>query len=229
MDGIHDLGGKRGFGHIKLEADLRPFPERWHGAVFTMINTLAASGITQNIDQFRHAVERIDPACYLTHGYYGRWLGAAETLLVEAGMLTQADVSERAKQHGADSADPVAARPAISPDDFSAVPPGEPRPTAFRGELAEPPAFQPGEIVRTLRYGVSGHTRLPAYARDAVGEVVACHGAWVYPDANAHGKGEQPNQLYTISFAGEELWGNGCEPGTTVCLDLFEPYLMKEA
>ena len=77
MDGIHDLGGKRGFGHIKLEADLRPFPERWHGAVFTMINTLAASGITQNIDQFRHAVERIDPACYLTHGYYGRWLGAA--------------------------------------------------------------------------------------------------------------------------------------------------------
>ena len=47
MDGIHDLGGKQGFGDIKLETDPRPFPERWHGAVFTMINTLAAAGVTQ--------------------------------------------------------------------------------------------------------------------------------------------------------------------------------------
>lgn len=47
-----------------------------------------AAGAWNNTDRFRHGVERIDPVSYLADGYYGRWLGGIETLLVEAGALS---------------------------------------------------------------------------------------------------------------------------------------------
>jgi nitrile hydratase len=55
--------------------------------------------------------------------------------------------------------------------------------------------------------------------------VTTWHGAWVFPDSNAHGRGEQPQHLYTVVFDGIDLWGAAAEPGTAVSLDLFEPYL----
>jgi hypothetical protein len=55
--------------------------------------------------------------------------------------------------------------------------------------------------------------------------VVAGHGGWVFPDSNAHGRGDHPQHLYTVAFAGEVLWGEGAEPGTRVMLALFESYL----
>jgi nitrile hydratase len=39
-----------------------------------------------NLDQFRDAVERIDPAVYLGMPYYERWLTAIETLVAERGI-----------------------------------------------------------------------------------------------------------------------------------------------
>jgi nitrile hydratase len=35
------------------------------------------------LDAFRHAIERIDPATYLSIGHWGRWLTALETLVRE--------------------------------------------------------------------------------------------------------------------------------------------------
>ena len=58
----------------------------------------------------------------------------------------------------------------------------------------------------------AGHTRLPRYARGRVGVVERVHGAHVLPDANAHGAGEQPQWLYTVRFAGRELWGADADP-----------------
>ena len=37
-----------------------------------------------NTDEFRHAIERLDPVAYLADGYFGRWLGAIELLVHEA-------------------------------------------------------------------------------------------------------------------------------------------------
>ena len=224
MDGVHDLGGKQGLGAVAVGGDELPFHDRWQGAVFTIVNGLRVQGINHNIDHFRHAVERIDPVSYLTDGYYGRWLGAAETMLVEKGVLTQAEITARAVSLGADPLDRIAARPSQQPDDFSAIPDAEELPTGER-EVDQLPKFAQGQRVRTQSFGVAGHTRLPAYVRGVVGEIVACHGGWVYPDTNAHGQGEQPQHLYTVAFAGEQLWGDGGEPGIEVCIDLFEPYL----
>ena len=224
MDGIHDIGGKQGFGAIELEADPLPFKERWQGAVFTMVNSLFFSGALHNTDQFRHAVERIDPVSYLTDGYYGRWLGGAETTLIEAGQLSQGELTTRATELGAPPQARIAARPSASPDQFPAHATAERGANAARA-VAASAQFQIGDAVETASTPVSGHTRLPAYARGAVGTVVACHGGWVYPDSNAHGQGEQPCHLYTVAFPSAVLWGEAGEPDLEVCLDLFEPYL----
>jgi nitrile hydratase len=47
----------------------------------------------------------------------------------------------------------------------------------------------------------------------------------VFPDSNAHGHGEDPQWLYTVSFPGRELWGAAADPTVTVSVDAFEPYL----
>jgi nitrile hydratase len=83
MDGIHDLGGKHGFGGSLTERDEAGFHRPWEERVFAMASLLMGSGCF-NTDEFRHAVERLDPVAYLGDGYYGRWLGATELLVHEA-------------------------------------------------------------------------------------------------------------------------------------------------
>lgn len=229
MDGVHDLGGRQGFGHVRPEADEPVFHGRWEARVFACQRGLAGVAVFST-DHFRHAVERIRPEAYLTHGYYGRWLGALETMALEAGVIERQVLDARARALGADS------EPAAQPDVQPPQPPRSlPAPMARAADapgrtalrpLATPPAFAPGVRVRTLAHGVSGHTRLPAYARGRVGTVVAWHDGWVYPDTNAHQRGEHPQHLYTVAFDGAALWGEDAEPGMAVMLDLFEPYLM---
>ena len=221
MDGIHDLGGREGFGPVLPETDEPAFHAHWEAAVFAMVGASAQAGAMLNSDQFRHAVERIEPRAYLDHGYYGRWLGAIETLFVEAGLLTRAEIDDAARVHGAGPDDLVAARPNDAPDAvaYPALDANAQR------HLDAVPRFQVGDGVRSATHGVPGHTRLPAYVRGHLGTIVTCHGGWVYPDSNAHGRGEAPAHLYTVSFSGAELWGPDAEPGMKLNIDLFEPYL----
>lgn len=84
MDGIHDLGGRHGFGGSLVERDEESFHEAWERRVFGLSSVLFGAGCF-NADEFRHAIERLDPVAYLADGYWGRWLGAFETLVEEAG------------------------------------------------------------------------------------------------------------------------------------------------
>ena len=84
MDGIHDLGGRQGFGPVVRDETV--FHEDWERRVFA----LALIGRTANADAFRHSIERLDPVTYLTAGYYGRWLGGLERLVREMGDLPRA-------------------------------------------------------------------------------------------------------------------------------------------
>ena len=112
MDGIHDLGGKQGFGAIDTTQRPVGFEARWHARVFAIMR---ATGVIRNSDQFRHAIERIDPIGYLTHGYYGRWLGGMETLLIEAGVLTPQEIAAAVDAKGGHGTLDVAARPEVRP------------------------------------------------------------------------------------------------------------------
>ena len=221
MDGIHDLGGKHGFGTVEVEADEPVFHDRWEAAVFAISRAGSVAGAWNNSDRFRHGIERIDPVAYLSHGYYGRWLGGIENLMVEAGLITQTEISERALELGASASALIAARPSNNPDPLAPV---ESRQTARRTGTGVP-RYAVGDAIITSTQVKPGHTRLPAYARGKRGTVVALLGSWVYPDTNAHGQGEQPQHLYTVAFDGQTLWGEDADPMVEVRLDLFEPYL----
>jgi nitrile hydratase len=164
------------------------------------------------IDTFRHGIERIDPVSYLTVGYYGRWLASLERILVERGVLAPDEVTARASGGSA-------APPSVPP-----APPGEVTP-GYERTLDRPPRFRPGDAVRTRVVSPSGHTRLPRYVAGRRGVVDRLHAPAPYPDTNAHGFGERPQHLYNVRFAAAELWGASAEPGTSVQIDLFEPYL----
>jgi nitrile hydratase beta subunit len=228
MDGIHDLGGRQGFGKVHLGTEHRgdnepPFHERWEAAVFAMSAAGARAGAWNNTDRFRHGIERIDPVAYLSHGYYGRWLGGIETLLVEAGIIRRAELTALALELGASEWDLIASVPSATPDPLNEV---AAAPTASR-PTSSPPRFTNGDRVLTIANGTTGHTRIPSYARGRTGIILDSHGTWVYPDSNAHGLGEAPQHLYTIRFSAAELWGGEAEPGTWIHLDLFEPYLAR--
>jgi hypothetical protein len=151
-----------------------------------------------NIDAFRHGIERIDPALYLRASYYERWLASLERVLGEAGVLA----------------------PGYAP------PPPAPRGGFERAVGA--PRFAVGDAVRVKPRPRGRHTRLPGYAAGKRGVIVHARGGYVFPDANAHGAGEQPQHLYTVRFDARELWGAAAEPRASVCVDLFEPYLEAE-
>jgi hypothetical protein len=75
-----------------------------------------------------------------------------------------------------------------------------------------------------------GHTRLPRYVRGQVGTVTLVHGCHVFADrhaATAPGApfDDRPEWLYTVVFDGRDLWGADAEPGTSVSVDAWEPYL----
>jgi len=87
------------------------------------------------------------------------------------------------------------------------------------------PRFAVGDRVRTRAQAVPHHTRLPGYVRGKVGVVERLHGHHVFADANAQGRGEQPQPLYTVVFEGSELWGADSTPGLRVSVDAWETYL----
>ena len=95
MDGVHDMGGMHGFGAIAREVDEPVFHADWERRVFAL-DLLAETFIEgANIDAFRHAIERLEPATYLTASYYEKWARALESLLVDAGVVTRAEIAAR--------------------------------------------------------------------------------------------------------------------------------------
>jgi len=211
VDGIHDLGGMHGFGRVVVEADEPVFHARWEGRVAAIVGLVLGRGLT-NLDAFRHAIERLPPVVYLTAGYYGRWLAAVERLLTERGVLAPGEVDARlaGRETG-----PAAPWPAAG----VAV-----RRGALR-EVTHRPRFTLGQRVLARDMHPVGHTRLPRYVRGRRGVIARVHPAWVFPDMNAHGRGENPQHAYAVRFAARELWGGDADARVAVHVDLFESYL----
>ena len=94
MNGIHDLGGKHGVGELEVEKDEPVFHSEWEKKVFGIFFGLAPHGFF-NLDEFRHSIERMGAARYLSTSYYDHWLTAFETLLVEKGVITAEELAAR--------------------------------------------------------------------------------------------------------------------------------------
>ncbi len=86
MSRINDVGGMRGFGAIEKSEDDAPFHHEWEARVFAVNRLLLERG-AYTLDEFRYAIERMDPQQYLATSYYERWLHAIETLVKEKGII----------------------------------------------------------------------------------------------------------------------------------------------
>jgi len=214
MNGPQDLGGRAGFGPVVSEPDEPLWHAGWEPRALALTIATAALG-HWTLDEVRHAREKLPPAFYLSARYYDIWLTALEALLIRHGELTP---DELAAGH--------ARQPGLRPDRH--LPAERVAATLARGGPTERPARAParfalGDRVRTRNLQPETHTRLPGYAREKQGVIVAVHGAHVFADSHAHGLGENPQWLYGIRFEPEDLWG---EPGgAQVHIDAWEPYL----
>ncbi|GAC1654604.1 MAG: hypothetical protein NVS9B12_05250 [Vulcanimicrobiaceae bacterium] len=86
MSRVNDVGGMHGFGAIDTLEDDAAFHHEWEARVFA-INRLLLKAGTYTLDEFRDAVELMDPAQYLAASYYERWLYGIEQLLARKGIV----------------------------------------------------------------------------------------------------------------------------------------------
>jgi nitrile hydratase len=159
VDGIHDLGGLDGFGPVEHEPAEPLFAEDWERRTFrVMLGSIGALGGVGG--RFRHSIERMDPAHFLSSPYYEHWLTGVTTLAVESGLATADELERRAGGRF-----PLS-RPdrGVLPDDLT--PRTEPR-------------YAVGDDIRVREWHPPGHTRAPRYVQGKLGTVVRLDGACI--------------------------------------------------
>ena len=218
MNGPQDLGGQMGFGPVAPEPSEPYFHAEWEKRALGITLSCGAFG-AWSIDESRHARESITPAVYLGASYYEIWIRGIDMLLERHGFASHEELfSGQARQAGA-----VPKRVLTADMVAGVLAKGGPcdRP------VATAPRFAVGETVRTRNFNPETHTRLPRYARAKTGTVEAVQGSFVFPDDNAHGRGENPQWVYTVVFDAAEIWGEGADPSLTVSIDAWESYLER--
>jgi nitrile hydratase beta subunit len=207
VDGVHDLGGLDGFGPVEHTDSEPMFAEDWERRTFrTLLGSINSFGGANG--RFRHSIERMDPAHYLSSPYYEHWLTGLTTLVVEAGATTQAELDRRAGGHFPLSRNDRG----VLPDDLTS------RTT---------PRFAIGDTVRVRERHPPGHTRAPRYAQGKRGTIVRVDEAAEFDDIEAHGGGSVTDPLYSVRFTSGELWGEAGTDGDFVHIDMFERYLQE--
>ena len=217
MDGIHDLGGRQGFGFVDVNEPEEVFHSAWEGRVWGMVRAISRLP-DWSLDWFRHCRELIDPVDYLTRPYFDQWVQTYAAMLVNSGAATVEEVARGRSQSTVSGL-----KPPMPPE---SVPEAKSQGVRFDREGAAEPALAIGDAVRAKPYGAPGHTRLPAYVRGRRGVIEAYHGAHVLPDANAHGE-NRAEPLYTVAFDAAELWPEAAGRPHRVFLDLWESYLER--
>lgn len=200
MDGIHDLGGKQGFGKVRYKAGTEIYHHPWEIKANSLSGALVGAGVF-NMDEYRHAIERMEPRHYINASYYERVLTACAILCVEKGVTTQAEL-----ERIAGGAFPLA------------------RPAAPGREKREQPDFAIGARVTVRNEFVPGHHRMPGYIRGKTGVVIQKSPDFPFPDAAAHELEEQWEPTYDVRFDTTELWPDASEKAS-VTVAVFRSYL----
>ena len=215
MDGVHDLGGREGFGPIVGKADDKVIHADWEIRDFA-IKQSSAAGQSWTIDWFRHCRELTDPVDYLTRPYYDQWLTTLVAQLIDEGYLTLDEIKAGAAAFASEARRSAAERG------------GGARLRQMAEEFRRQRQY--AAALRAWRKGAMparrgrGHTRLPQYVRGRGGEIHSHHGGHVLPDASAHGE-HRGEHLYTVSFASADLWPEAKGSADRVFVDLWESYL----
>lgn len=209
MDGFHDLGGFQGFGrvpHTINSLDYKQvFKQDWEHLAYGLMFVGVVHLNKFSLDEVRHAVERIDVRQHVGTQYYERYIIATASLLVETGVLTQAELDQALGSH------------------FKLA---NPSPSRGRPARTGRAPFEVGERVLVRDEYVPGHVRMPGYVRGKQGVVLhRTTERWPFPDAIGHGDTSAAHQpTYHVQFRVKDLWGDAADDGYVV-VDLFESYL----
>lgn len=203
MDGLHDLGGSQGFGPVRHTRDAPAFHAEWEVRANALYAFAVRVGIF-NMDEYRHAIERMEPRHYMRASYYERTLTSLATLCVEKGVFTREELERRAGGRV-----PLAAPSA----------PG-------RSNAAARERFRLGERVRVRADSVPGHMRMPGYIRGKAGVVVGESPAYPFPDAHAHGIAAEDEPTYDVRFRSLDLWPDAADDAQ-VHVGVFQSYLER--
>lgn len=209
MDGFHDLGGFQGFGQVPHRINSlsyqQVFKQDWEHLAYSLMFI----GVDQlkkfSVDEVRHAVERLDVRQHVGTEYYERYVIATATLLVETGVITQAELDQALG----------------SPFKLA-----NPAHSQGRAALTGRAPFEVGDRVRVRDEYVAGHIRMPAYVRGKEGVVLhRTREQWPFPDSIGHGDTSAVHQpTYHVEFRLKDLWSDASDDGLVV-VDLFESYL----
>ncbi len=213
-----DLGGQDGHGPVVPETGGELWHAGWEPRALALTLAMGATG-SWNIDQSRASRETLPD--YAALSYYQIWLAGLQRLLAERGLLGDDELATGQMLHP-----PLPVKRVLAAADVAAVlAKGSPTERA----ATVPARYAVGDAVRTRTGVPPHHTRLPGYARGRRGVVARVHGAHVFADSNAQGLGEAPQWLYSVVFSGRELWGRDAQPGLSVAIDAWEPYLDADA
>ena len=203
MDSIHDLGGRQGFGAVRYTPKAHAFHADWEVRVNALYALAVKHGIF-NMDEYRHAIERMEARHYLSATYYERTLTSLATLLVEKGVVSREELERRAG--------------GIFPLSAPSAP--------GRTNVATRERFKPGDRVRVRPDYVPGHIRMPGYIRGKTGVVVGESPAYPFPDAHAHSVEAEDEPTYDVRFRSEDLWPNSADPAL-IHVGVFQSYLER--
>jgi nitrile hydratase beta subunit len=226
----NDIGGTVGLGPVPMETDEPGWRGAWERQAFGTTVAAVIKGMLVPPTQ-RAAFEALHPVTYLSMTFYERWLYALEQCAVTTGVLTQEEIEARV-------ADTLANPDAPMPQDRN--------PEILEGiqgfldkgmlhgpeQLAQPPRFAPGDIVRTKRIELQApgrpHTRMPGYAQERLGVIEMVHRPMVLEDILVASGEIRYEYVYAVRLRTREVWPDAGERDTNF-IDLWESYLEDHA
>ena len=203
MDGFHDLGGRQGFGQVTVQGKTEPFHESWEIRISGISGKLVARHI-YNMDEYRYAIERMDPRHYVGASYFERTFTAVATLCIEKGLIAHEALNAAVSEYVPISHSKKAGR--VTPENL--------------------PELNIGDRVTVKSEFVPGHVRMPAYIRGKTGVVVGISPEYPFPDAAAHGLSTRKQRTFDICFRSTDLWTEGAADAE-VHVGVFHAYLKK--
>lgn len=90
--GPHDLGGRPAGPVDRSEHDTA----HWEWQIDAMIRLALAKGLLSDFAELRDGIERLAPADYEQLGYYERWARALAWVLIDKGVVDEAELQRRA-------------------------------------------------------------------------------------------------------------------------------------
>ena len=216
MDGIHDVGGKLGFGPIGVTYVEPAFHAPWEGRMFGIVRAMSRPP-DWNVDKFRHTRELEDPVLYLTRPYFDQWYKVYSCMFVGSGIATVAELASGQS----DGTRPEGLPPPMAPKTVAEAKNGG---ASFERPYDDKPRFEVGDSIRGRLITPVGHCRLPAYVRGHPGKIAAYRGAHLFADASAHNE-ERAEPLYSVVFKLSDLFPERQDSADQVYLDLWESHL----